>query len=360
MGIVGSLMRAVAFTTPGLVENLHITLRKTPILKDNECLVKVFYSAINRADTLQRKGLYPPPPDESDILGLEAAGRVCLTNDKSIWKKNDRVMALLGGGGNAEYVAVNEKNLIKIPDSMSLEEASAITEVWLTAFQLIYWISDVTKNANYNLDRNVKDTKFLVHAGASGVGTSLIQILKNILNVDTVFATCGSETKKNFLENRLNVTKAFNYKNSEEENFHSHILNMTENKGVDVVFDCVGGSYLPKNLECLNIDGELILYGLLGGGNVEGNILAQLLKKRIHVKSTTLRGRSIDYKHNLIRDFESKILKHFESKKIFPIIDHIYDLEDIQKAHARMESNQNIGKIILKVRTESDDFKSEF
>lgn len=126
------------------------------------------------------------------------------------------------------------------------------------------------------------------------MGTSLIQILKKILNVSTVYATCGSEEKKQFLETSLNVTKAFNYKLPDEENFQEHIRKLTDNTGVNVVFDCVGGSYLQKNLESLSVDGELILYGLLGGGIANGDVLAKLMKKRIHLKSTTLRARSID------------------------------------------------------------------
>lgn len=348
-------MRAVDYSAPGLIEGLKIISREIPILKKNECLVKVCYSAINRADTLQRKGLYPPPADESDVLGLEASGIVYETQSDSKWKRNDRVMALLGGGGNAEYVAVNEKNLMRIPDSMSMKDASAITEVWLTAFQLIYWISDITSTPKYSWNKDIKDTKILVHAGASGVGTSLIQILKNVLNVSNVFATCGSDVKKAYLENNLNVTKAFNYKVPEEANFQAKILEITDNKGVDVIFDCVGGSYWEKNLDSLSIDGELIIYGLMGGGNVNGNILARILRKRIQLKSSTLRTRSVDYKEKLIEDFEAKILHHFESKRLVPIIDQVFELNDIQKAHARMESNANIGKILLKIFDEKTE-----
>ena len=154
---MNSLMRSVNFTSPGLIESLHIVSRPLPILQQNECLVRVYYSAINRADTLQRKGLYNPPPGTSDILGLEAAGVVRdLHSSCSIWQKNDRVMALLPGGGNAEYVAVNEKNLMRIPDSMSFKQAAAITEVWLTAFQLIYWVSSATSSPNHNINKDIK------------------------------------------------------------------------------------------------------------------------------------------------------------------------------------------------------------
>lgn len=151
-----ALMRAVGITSPGPIQNLQIISRQIPHLRENECLLKVHYTAINRADTLQRKGLYPPPPNESDILGLEAAGVVHTAPPGSRWKQNDRVMALLGGGGNAEYVAANENTLIRIPENMSFKDASAITEVWLTAFQLIFWISSVTQSPNYNLNKEVK------------------------------------------------------------------------------------------------------------------------------------------------------------------------------------------------------------
>ena len=306
-------MRAANYTAPGLIENLSIAMRQIPKLRENECLLKVHYSAINRADTLQRKGLYPPPAGQSDILGLEAVGVIheVSNSGNSRWKKNDRVMALVSGGGNAEYVAVNENHLIRIPDKMSFREAAAIPEVWLTAFQLIYWISSITQNS----DKSIKDTKFLVHAGASGVGTSLIQILKNVLNVDTVFATVGSQDKKEYLENNLQVTRAFNYKTSEEENFPELISKLTLNKGVDVVFDCVGGLYWQKNLDSLNTDGEWILYGTMGGGNVTGDILAKILRKRIHLKSSTLRTRSDEVIDILIKqNFKSIFYKFIHFK----------------------------------------------
>jgi len=252
---MSNLMKAVGYNPPGLIESLHIAQRAIPALRENECLVKVVYSALNRADTLQRKGQYPPPPGDSDILGLEAVGYVYkeANSPNPIWKKNDRVMALVGGGGNAEFVSVNEKNMIRIPDFMSYKDAAAIPEAWLTAFQLLYWVSSVTYPNP--LKKDIKDTKILVHAAASGVGTSLVQMLKNVLNVETVYATVGSEEKRKFVENELKVTKAFNYKLPEEEDFSKHILNLTDNKGVDVVFDCIGASYWQKNTDSLGVDG---------------------------------------------------------------------------------------------------------
>lgn len=338
-------MRAVAIRQPGLLpDSLYINQREIPSIKENECLVKVVYSAINRADIMQRKGLYPAPVGESDILGLEAVGYVYQTKS-SLWQEKMRVMALVAGGGNAEYVAVNEKNLITIPDWMSYRNAAAITEAWITAFQLIFWISSITKKDSWN--KPTEDSTILVHAGASGVGTSLIQMLKKVLNVKNVFATCGSENKKNFLEESLGVKRAFNYKL--EENFHELIMNMTGDTGVDVVFDCVGSSFWQKNTDCLAIDGEWIFYGAMGGVRVEGDFFSKILRKRIHLKATTLKTRSVDYKHELMKDFESKILRKFNQYGLQVLIDKEFDLDQIAEAHKHMESNANIGKIIIKV-----------
>ena len=229
---MNNLMRAVTSSPPGLIENLFVNnSRPIPTLRPSECLIKVYYSALNRADISQRKGIYPPPPGDSDILGLEAVGVVDQlgTSSTSKWKKNDRVMALCAGGGNAEYVAVHESNLIRIPDWMSFREAAAVPEVWLTAFQLLYWISSLTKPDSC---KEVSELNVLVHAGASGVGTSLIQMLKNVLKVKNVFATVGSEDKRAFLERELKVSKAFNYKLPEEQNFDELILKMTNNASV--------------------------------------------------------------------------------------------------------------------------------
>jgi tumor protein p53-inducible protein 3 len=289
---MNNLMRAVGYTPPGLIENLFIGSRPLPVLKANECLVKVYFSALNRADTLQRRGLYPPPPGESDILGLEAVGVVDRCHSaESKWRKNDRVMALCGGGGNAEYVAVHESNLIRIPEWMSFKQAAAVPEVWLTAFQLLYWVSNVTKAESAG--KNVSDLRVLVHAGASGVGTSLIQMLTKVLKVTQVFATVGSEKKREYLEKELQVSKAFNYKLEEEKNFDKHIMSMTQNLGVDLVFDCVGGSYWERNTNCMAMDAEWIIYGLMGGTGVNGDLLGRVLRKRIQIKGSTLRSRTI-------------------------------------------------------------------
>jgi len=282
------MMRAVSVRAPGSLTDLSIIQQAIPALKNDECLIKVAYTAINRADILQRKGLYPPPNGESEIMGLEAAGTIIKSDERSNWKKGDRVMALLGGGGYAEYTKVNSRHIMRIPNNLSMKEASAIPEVFLTAFQLIYFISDLKQR-----ETDHSNLSYLVHAGASGVGTALIQILNKVLGSEKIFVTVGSDNKKNYLNKRFNLNENYliNYKT---EDFHQRILNQTNNRGVDFLFDCVGSSYWQKNIDSLAIDGNWILYGTLSGGLVNGEILSKILRKRIQLRSSTLRTRSIE------------------------------------------------------------------
>ena len=279
-------MRAVSVRAPGALNDLSIIQQALPILKNDECLIKVAYTAVNRADILQRKGAYPPPKGESETIGLEAAGTIVNADEKGIWKTGDRVMALLGGGGYAEYARVKSGHIMRIPKNLKMNEAAAIPEVFLTAFQLIYFVSDLKQ-------RDVDHSKlsFLVHAGASGVGTALIQILNKVIKSDNIFVTVGSDSKKRYLNETFNLKENYlvNYKT---EDFQSRILSETNNRGVDFVFDCVGSSYWQKNLDSLAIDGNWILYGTLSGGAVNGDMLSKLLRKRIQLRSSTLRARS--------------------------------------------------------------------
>lgn len=169
----------------------------------------------------------------------------------------------------------------------------------------------------------------------------------------------GSEEKKEKLEKEFNVTKCFNYKNPEEEDFGELILKLTNNSGVDLVLDCVGANYWQKNLECLSLDGEWVLYGLMSGGSVNGDLLAKIMRKRIHLKTSTLRNRSSDYKNRLIIDFEKILLGEFITGNLKPIIDEVFNLNDIGLAHQRMESNLNFGKILLKVNYDEENINNE-
>uniref|UniRef100_F7C1V4 Tumor protein p53 inducible protein 3 n=2 Tax=Ornithorhynchus anatinus TaxID=9258 RepID=F7C1V4_ORNAN len=335
----GETMLAVHFDQPGGPENLYLKTVAKPSPGEGEILVKVHASALNRADLLQRKGLYPPPEGASEILGLEASGLVAEAGPgcRGRWKRGDRVMALLAGGGQAEYVPVPEGLLMPVPGGLSFPEAAAIPEAWITAFQLLHLLGGV----------KVGET-VLIHAGSSGVGTAAVQLSRLAGAIPLV--TCGSLEKVQFAK-KLGAAAGFNYK---EEDFARGVLNFTKGAGVNVILDCVGGSYWEKNLSCLATDGRWILYGLLGGGEVQGQLLSKLLHKRGSLITSVLRPRDKKYKEELVRAFTERILPHFSPpgespRHLAPVIDRVFPLDKIGEAHRHMEGNGNIGKIVLEM-----------
>ncbi|XP_046574671.1 quinone oxidoreductase PIG3-like [Haliotis rubra] len=332
------MMRAAQFEKGG-PENLYVAEVARPALGERQVLIKVHASAINRADTLQRKGLYPPPPGESDILGLEAAGVVDSLGPgcSEKWKIGDRVMSLLSGGGNSEYVATPEQLLMAIPEGMDYIQAAAIPEVWLTAYQLLHFVGKVQSGETV-----------LIHGGASGVGTAAVQLV-SLAGAKSI-VTAGSEAKIATAVS-LGASQGFNYK---EGDFSQKVRDATNGKGVDVILDCVGGSYYEQNMNVIAVDGRWVLYGLMGGGNISGDVFAKLLRKRVSVTGTTLRARSLEYKTKLVGSFMQDVLHHFISGKVKPIVFTTFPLEKIGDAHKMMEENKNTGKIVIEVNQDRD------
>ncbi|CAH3187506.1 unnamed protein product, partial [Porites lobata] len=328
-----STMKAVLYK-PGGVENLYTGTVAKPSAEKTQVLIRVRYSAINRADTLQRQGLYPPLPGESEILGLEVSGLIEEVGDECVgkWKKGDQVMALLGGGGYAEYVAVDEALVMPVPDSYKLSDAAAIPEVWLTAYQLLHFLGKVKSGE-----------VVLIHAGGSGVGTALVQLSR--LAGARPFVTAGSEEKIKMAES-LGAEGGFNYKTG---NFSSWVENVTNGQGANVILDCVGSSFWEQNIKSIAVDGHWILYGLLGGNNVSGNLLGPVLKKRVSLIGTTLKSRPLPYKKELVEEFSNRIVPQFANGTLKTIVDSVFTIDEIQLAHKRMESNENIGKIVLQI-----------
>ncbi|NWV98007.1 QORX oxidoreductase, partial [Machaerirhynchus nigripectus] len=338
-------MFAAYFDCPGGPENLYMKEVMKPDPGEGEILVKVSASALNRADLLQRRGKYPPPKGASDILGLEAAGSVAGLGPgcSGRWKIGDAVMALLSGGGQAQYVTVPEGLLMPIPKDMTFTQAAAIPEAWLTAFQLLHFVGKVQEGE-----------RVLIHAGASGVGLAAIQLVRLAKAIPIV--TAGTQEK---LEATANAGAAagFNYK---IEDFSEKVLEFTQGSGVDIILDCVGSSYWEKNLNCLNTDGRWIIYGLLSGGEVHGDLLARLLSKRASIHTSLLRSRDKEassvffpqYKERLVRTFMEEVLPHFSggtSPRLQPFVDSVYPLHAIAEAHRAMEENKNIGKIVIEI-----------
>ncbi|XP_008488945.1 quinone oxidoreductase PIG3 [Calypte anna] len=334
-------MLAAYFDCPGGPENLYVKEVMKPHPGEGEVLVKVSASALNRADLLQRRGKYPPPKGASDILGLEAAGRVAGLGAgcKGQWKPGDAVMALLSGGGQAEYVTVPEGHLMPVPKNLTLTQAAAIPEAWLTAFQLLHSVAKVQKGE-----------RVLIHGGASGVGMAAIQLVRLTEAIPVV--TVGTQEKLKATAS-AGAAAGFNYRS---EDFSEKVLAFTHGTGVDVILDCVGSSYWEKNLKCLSTGGRWIIYGLLSGGEVHGDLLGKLLSKRGSIQTSLLRPRDKEYKEQLVKAFTEDVLPYFSggaSPHLQPVVDSIYPLHQIAQAHKFMEENKNIGKIVIEMPTSS-------
>jgi len=307
----------------------------TPEVGPDGVLVEVHATAVNRADLLQRRGLYPPPPGESQILGLEAAGVVAETGrDVTVWQTGDRVLCLLGGGGYAEYVAVHSDMVLPIPAGLDFEQAAAIPEAFYTAFV------NLTFEAGLAVGESV-----LIHAGGSGVGTAAIQIARR--TGARVFVTAGSDDKIRRCT-ELGAHEGINYKT---EDFKERLTALTGRRGADVVLDCVGGSYLDKHVGLLRTRGRLVLIGLMGGNKAEID-LAAVVRKRLRVIGSVLRSRTLAEKIAITRAFATDVLPLFESGALKPIIDSTYAIADAERAHEHVAANKNFGKVILRVATD--------
>ncbi|XP_062863779.1 quinone oxidoreductase PIG3 [Trichomycterus rosablanca] len=331
-------MLAVCVEEPGGPEKLCVKRVPRPEPKDGEVLIRVHATALNRADLLQRRGLYPVPPGESEILGLEAAGVITGLGPelRRNFKLGDKVMALLSGGGYAQYVVVPEELLMPVPSHLTLYEAAAIPEAWLTAHQLLHLIAKVKQGETV-----------LIHAGASGVGTAAIQLARRSGAVSLV--TAGSPEKLKIAV-ELGASAGFNYK---ECDFSDDVLQYTQGCGVDVILDCIGGSCWEKNVRSLAVDGRWVLYGAMGGKTIQGDLLGKLLFKRGSILSSLLRSRTLQYKAELVQSFTEQVLPHFQSAdkstSLRPVIDRMFHMKDITLAHIHMEANKNIGKIIINI-----------
>lgn len=325
-------MKAIIIEQFGGPENLKIGEWPKPVPRDGEILVKVAATALNRADTLQRAGKYPPPKGESPIMGLEMAGTVVELGAKtSRWKIGDEVCGLLAGGGYAAFVSIHEDLALPVPSGLSLMEAAAIPEVFLTAFQALNWLAK-TKSGE----------TVLIHAGASGVGTAAIQLVRGMGGRS--IATASKAKHQICLD--LGAEKAIDYQN---EDFQKVVLEYTAAKGANVVIDFVGGPNLQKNLEVLAPDGRMVILAFLGGVKVADLNIAPILRKRLHIMGSTLRARSLDYKIGLSQALQEFAWPLFESGQLKPIIDSVYDWTEVANAHRYMEANKNQGKIVLKM-----------
>ena len=322
-------MKAIVFDQPGDADVLRYADAPDPQPGAGELLVRVRASAVNRADILQRRGGYSPPPGASAILGLELAGEVA--EDAGEWRAGERVMAVVTGGGYAELAAVPAGMAIRIPAQFGFEQAAAIPEAFLTAYLNLF-----------TLGRLKAGEIVLIHAGASGVGTAAIQLARAA--GARVFATAGAAAKLELCR-ALGAELAINYKT---EAFAERVAEASGGQGANLVLDFVGAPYWEANMAALAPYGRLMLIGFLGGSRGALDIGA-ILGKSLTVAGTTLRRTPLDQKVALTRAFAEFALPRFASGELRPVIDRTFDLADAADAHRYVESNASAGKVVLKV-----------
>ena len=325
-------MQAIRITTPGGPEVLHLSTVPDPVPTAEQILVRVRATALNRADTMQRMGSYPPPPGESDILGLELAGEVeAVGSSVTGMKPGDRVCALVGSGGYAEKAVFDARMAIPIPSGWSFVQAAAVPEVFFTAQETMFTLGNLKAGETV-----------LIHAAASGVGTAGIQMARE--TGARVLVTAGSADKiQRCIE--LGATAGCNYK---EQDFADWVKDVTNGQGVDLIEDFIGAGYWNKNLQSLKIGGRLVLAGLMGGVTVEAN-LQLIMAKRLQIFGSVLRARSLAEKIAITQRFKQNWLPLLAAGRIKPIVDRVFPVAQAADAHRYMEENRNFGKIVLEI-----------
>lgn len=326
-------MKAIIVEEPGGPEVLKWQETADPTYQPNELLVRVHATAINRADLLQRRGHYPPPPGASPILGMEMAGEILEVGAHcgGGWRPGQRVMALLAGGGYAEKVAFPAVHAMPLPDNLSFEEGAAIPEAFLTAYLNLF-----------NLGELKPGQAVLIHAGGSGVGTAAIQLAREA--GATVFVTAGSTDKLERCR-ELGATGLINYKT---DKFLARVKEWTKGQGVNLILDFIGADYFADNLAALALYGKLVLIGQLSGSKAELD-LGLIMRQRLRITGTTLRPRTTEEKADLTQKVIDFALPRFADGRLRPVIDTVFPITQAVEAHRYMETNQNFGKIVLKV-----------
>lgn len=326
-------MQAIEIVQPGAPEVLQLTIRERPVAGPGEVLVKVSASGVNRPDVLQRKGLYPMPPGVSDIPGLEIAGTIDSGDEVAMaaagLKIGDAVCALVAGGGYAQWCVAPIGQCLPFPKGFSAVQAAAIPETFFTVWSNVF-----------DRGRLAAGETLLIQGGSSGIGVTAIQLAKAV--GAQVIVTVGSQAKaKACLD--LGADHAILYRS---QDFSSEVKRLTDGRGADVILDMVAGEYVAREVECLAEDGRLVIIAVQGG--VDANFNAGLvLRKRLHITGSTLRPRSVAFKAEIANALKTHVWPDLEAGKVFPVIHQTFDAPQAAQAHALMESNAHIGKIML-------------
>ena len=322
-------MRAIEIMEPGGPDVLRPVVMSIPKPNRNEVLIKIAFAGVNRPDVLQRAGSYMPPPGASDLPGLEASGTIfAIGQNVTNWAIGDEVCALLPGGGYAEYAVTQASHCLPVPKGMGLEQAAALPETFFTVWSNVFQRGKLKPHE-----------KFLVHGGSSGIGTTAIQ-LANVFGSE-VYATAGTEAKCLVCE-ELGAKRAINYK---KEDFLEVMKSLG---GVNLILDMVGGVYIEKNIKALVDDGRLVQIAFLQGAKAELNF-AQIMTRRLTITGSTLRPQSDLSKAQIASELFRNVWPLLSNGRLKPVINSVFELEDVTSAHLLMESSQHIGKILLKV-----------
>ena len=322
-------MKAVEITAHGGPEVLQLTDRPAPVARYGEVVIKLAYAGVNRPDSLQRAGLYHPPATASDLPGLEGAGEITALGDGVVGLAvGDRVCGLLPGGGYAQFVATPAAHCLRVPDGMTLKHAACLPETFFTVWSNVFMRGGLQAGE-----------RFLVHGGSSGIGTTAIQ-LAHALGA-RVFATAGSDAKCAACRT-LGAAQAINYHDVD------FVDVMRGLGGADLILDMVGGSYMQRNIKALADDGRLVQIAFLQGPKAHLNML-EVLTRRLTITGSTLRPQSDLAKARIAVQLRDKVWPLLDAGVIAPVIDSEFALADAASAHARMESNAHIGKIVLKI-----------
>lgn len=325
-----NLMKAIEANNVGGPEVLRLGSMTVPEATGNEVLIEVAAAGINRPDVLQRRGLYAPPHGASTVLGLEVSGVIVKVGEGvTRWKMGDHVVALVSGGGYAEYCVAPEGQCLPVPHGLNLIEAAALPETYFTVWANVFMLGHLKEGES-----------ILVHGGSSGIGTTAIQLAK--VFGAKVFVTAGSDQKCAACL-ALGADQAVNYRLAD---FFDEITRYTEGAGVDVILDIVGQQYFAKNVACLSLGGRLLQIAVPSGSEVNLDLL-QIMTRRLTISGSTLRPRTISQKTEIANQLEKFVWPLIEGKKLKPVIDSVYSFADVRAAHERMESSEHVGKIVL-------------
>jgi putative PIG3 family NAD(P)H quinone oxidoreductase len=327
-------MKAVLLKGFGGLEVLTVGEAERPRPGDGQVLVKVAATSINRPDLVQREGKYPPPPGDSEILGLEVAGTIEEVGaGVTGWKQGDRVMSLVGGGGYAEYAVAYASHLMAIPASMSFEEAACVCESYITAFLNLFLVGQL-KDGN----------TAVIHGGGGGVNTAGIQLCKALVPRTKLVVTANPAKLERV--KALGVDLVVDY--TATPDFSEAVKELTGKKGADVILDHVGAKYLGPNMNALGYAGRLVIIGVTSGIKAELN-LALMMVKRQQIIGSVLRSRPVKEKGEIVAEFTRTALPRFADRTVVPIVEKVFSLDEVREAHRMMEEDRHFGKIVLRV-----------